>query len=70
MILFSLLLVSGTVVAVILYYRDQEARIILARDSELTSVAELKVRQIVRWRIEREEGWNDDCAQCCLCPAS
>ena len=54
MILFSLLLVSGTVVAVILYYRDQEARIILARDSELTSVAELKVRQIVRWRIERE----------------
>ena len=53
-ILFFLLLVAVIVVAVVVYYRDQEARIIKERGSDLNAVAELKVRQIVRWRIERE----------------
>ncbi len=54
MILFFLFLVSGIAVAVVLYYNGQEARIIKERESDITAVAELKVRQIVRWRLERE----------------
>jgi len=53
MIAFFVLLVSGIVIALLGYFRDQEGRVIHERESELTDVAELKVRQIVGWRIER-----------------
>lgn len=53
MILFFLLLVSGIVIAVFGYYKDQEMRIIRERESDLAVISELKVHQIAQWRVER-----------------
>lgn len=53
-ILLFVFLILGISGACVFYYRTQEARIIKEKQSELTAVADLKVRQIVRWRVERE----------------
>ena len=47
-------LILGISGACVFYYHTQEARIIKEKQSELNAVADLKVRQIVRWRVERE----------------
>ena len=47
-------IVVGIVAAALVYYRYQEAWNIREHQSELSSIADLKVGQIVRWRLERE----------------
>ena len=53
-ILFFFLVLSGIIIAAAAHRRAQVQRTFHQHELELAEVADLKVKQIVRWRIERE----------------
>jgi PAS domain S-box-containing protein len=53
LILFFIILTIGILAAGYFYYRNQEKHHLAVVESQLSAIADLKVRELVRWRNER-----------------